>query len=68
MLWEFINNSIIYRNFMTFHQNDDSIREQIHIYLQISAPKTIIGGECYIFPKLFKDVKLIDIYSDFIEI
>ena len=70
MLYEFINNSIIYRNFMTFHQNDDSIREQIHnLFTAISAPKLLcIGGECYIFPKLFKDVKLIDIYSDFIEI
>jgi hypothetical protein len=69
LLQEVIQSKIIYRQFDTFHQNDDKIREKLYSILsklnvKVSKNMLLIGGECYIYEKLFKSLN-VDIYSDF---
>lgn len=67
---ELIAYKTILRSFKTFHQNDDIIRHSIHSYFStISASRVLcIGGECYIYPYLIKDIQYFQLYTDNIDI
>ena len=65
---DFIMGNKIIRNIKTFHQNSDTVREDLYTFITNISCDTenlmCIGGEMYIFPKLIKYLYC-ECYSDF---
>ena len=70
---EIINGYIIRRNALSFHQNDDFIRKNVHILIEKNLNNIssilFIGGVMYLFGKIFKNFyKSAYFVSDYISI